>query len=133
MKALEAKEAAKSKPADAPKTPASVAKKTTPAKPPPATTPRTTGGKTMGGRGRPGPVCVSVCLMGEKRLYGRACAVKFIHEGAPVLRARKTKKLPTECTCAIDHRGRDRGKASLGKHLIVRSGTELRPNGAIIF
>jgi hypothetical protein len=63
IKAAEAKEAAKNKPVDAPKSQSSVAKKTTPAKPAAAPTPApraTTGGKTMGAKGRAG-VHLHVC------------------------------------------------------------------------
>ena len=55
IKASEAKEAAKNKPAET-KQPASVAKKTTPSRPAESTPRATTGGKTMGAKGRAGQI-----------------------------------------------------------------------------
>lgn len=59
IKASEAKEAAKNKPAE-PKQQGSVAKKTTPSRPAESTPRATTGGKTMGAKGRAGQI-----LLGE--------------------------------------------------------------------
>lgn len=61
IKASEAKEAAKNKPAE-PKQQGSVAKKTTPSRPAESTPRATTGGKTMGAKGRAGHILRGVCL-----------------------------------------------------------------------